>query len=330
MKAKLYRKVRGKIVCQLCWRFCKLSDGEVGFCRTRVNKNGVLETLTYGNISAMESRPIEIKPFFHFKPGTTSMTFSTYSCNLECPWCQNWHISRASPPKEYKVVEPAKIVSEALKFGDISTCASFNEPTLLFEYLLDVFKIAKEVGLYNTMVSNGYLTPLALKLLREAGLDAINIDVKGDESVYDRYCGGKVKYVWKTVKKAVELGIHVEIINLVMTDVNDCEESIRDVVENHLKFAGSNVPLHFTRYFPAYMFTNPPTDVEKLEMAIRFAKKEGVNFVYIGNVPGHKHENTYCPECGIRLITRYSYRVFENAIKDGRCFNCGREIYGVW
>ncbi len=329
-EAKLYRRIKDGIICQLCWRFCKIEEGETGFCRTRINRNGKLYTLTYGNLSAVESRPMEIKPFFHFKPGKTTLTFSTYSCNLDCPWCQNWHISKVEPPKVFSYVSPEELVEKALLFGDIGLCASFNEPTLLFEYLLDAFKLAKSKGLVNTMVSNGFMNLMALKMLRDAGLDAMNIDIKGDDGVYKRYCGGKAKFVWKIAKKAVELGIHVEMVNLIVTDINDTEDVIAEVIQNHLRHVGSSVPLHFTRYFPAYLFKNPPTPISKLEKAIEMAKKEGVEFVYIGNVPGHKYENTFCPNCGELLIKRYSYRVIENKIRDGKCPSCGYEIYGVW
>jgi len=328
--AKLYRKTRNYIICQLCWRFCKIRENEVGFCRSRINKNGELYTLTYGNISAMESRPMEIKPFFHFKPGKTTMTFSTYSCNLDCPWCQNWHISKVEPPKVYNFISPERIVELAMKYGDIGLCASFNEPTLLFEYLLDSFKLAKSKGLVNTMVSNGFMTIRALRMLIDAGLDAINIDIKGNDEVYEKYCGGKAKFVWKVAKEAVKHGVHVEMVNLIVTGVNDDEDIIREIVENHLKFVGPSIPIHFTRYYPAYLFENPPTSIEKLELAIKIAKREGIEFVYIGNVPGHKYENTYCPRCDELLIKRYSYKIKENKVKDGKCYKCGKELYGVW
>ncbi len=329
-KAKAYRKVKDGIICQLCWHFCKLKEGDFGKCGTRFVKDGVLYTLTYGNISAIESRPMEIKPFFHFFPGKTAITFSTYSCNLDCPWCQNWHLSKRTPPLSYRLVKPEEMTEKALTFGDIATCASFNEPTLLFEYLLDLFQLAKARGLFNTMVSNGYITPLALKMLVDAGLDAMNVDLKGDDEVYGSYCGGRAKNVLKTIKKAKELGVHLEIVNLLVTDVNDDEDCIRWIVENHLKNAGCEVPLHFTRYFPAYLFSNPPTPVERIEKAIEIAKKEGVEYVYIGNVPGHRYESTYCPNCGELLIKRYSYRVLDIRLKGNRCWKCGKEIYGVF
>ncbi len=329
-EAKLYRKVRGKVVCQLCWRFCRIEEGERGFCRVRLVRDGKLYTLTYGNLSALESRPMEIKPFFHFKPGKTTLTFSTYSCNLECPWCQNWHISKVDPPLVYREIPPEELVRRAELLGDIGLCASFNEPTLLFEYLLDAFELAKSKGLVNTMVSNGFMTPMALKMLRNSGLDAMNIDVKGNEETYERFCGGRAKFVWRTAEKAVKMGIHVEIVNLIVTNVNDDEDVIREVVENHLKHVGEKVPLHFTRYHPAYLFDNPPTPIRTLEKAAEIAKRMGVEFVYVGNVPGHEYENTFCPNCGEVLIRRFHFEVLENKIKDGKCPKCGYEIFGVF
>ena len=329
MEAALYRKVGGKVVCQLCWRFCKLSEGEEGHCKVRRNEGGKLVTKTYGKLSHLESRPVEIKPFFHFLPGSSSMTFSTYSCNLDCPWCQNWSISKTTPPAALRETAPEEVVELAVLMRDRSTCASLNEPTLLYEYLIDVFRLAREKGLKNTMVSNGYISIMALKNLREAGLDAMNVDVKGDKRVYREYCNAEVDYVWRVVEKAVKLGIHVEVVCLLVSNVVD-REVVKEIVQEHLRRAGSFVPMHFTRYFPAYKFTAPPTKIELLEWAVEFAGKQGVEFTYIGNVPGHRFENTHCPDCGKFLIKRYSYHVIENRVRDGCCPNCGREIYGVW
>ncbi|AAB88976.1 AmmeMemoRadiSam system radical SAM enzyme [Archaeoglobus fulgidus] len=329
MEASLYSRVGDKVVCQLCWRFCKLGDGEEGHCRVRRNEGGKIFTTTYGKLSHLESRPIEIKPFFHFLPGSTSMTFSTYSCNFDCPWCQNWSISKATPPEALRETSPEEVVDLALIMGDKSTCASLNEPTLLYEYLLDVFRLAREKGLKNTMVSNGYMSILALKNLKNAGLDAINIDVKGDERVYRDYCNAEVEYVWRVIEKATKLGIHVEVVCLLVSNVVD-EEVVREIVREHLRRAGSSIPIHFTRYFPAYRFTAPPTRIEFLEWAVKHAYKEGAEFAYIGNVPGHRFENTHCPDCGELLIRRYSFSTVDNRIRSGCCPKCGREIYGVW
>jgi pyruvate formate lyase activating enzyme len=255
------------------------------------------------------------------------MTFSTYSCNLQCPWCQNWHLSRKPPPETYNPVNPSEIVDAALKSGDLSICASFNEPTLLFEYLLDLFPIAKKKGLLCTMVSNGYMTPKALKMLADEGLDAINMDIKGDFKA----CGLKnEKVVWQNAKFAVKIGLHLEIVNLIVTGVNDSEDAINEVIEKHIRYAGKKIPIHFTRYFPAFMFDKPPTRIEVLERAVEVARKNDIEFAYIGNVSGHKYENTYCPQCNELLIQRTGYKIAKNLIRDGKCCNCGKEIYGVW
>ncbi|MCS7122128.1 MAG: radical SAM protein [Archaeoglobaceae archaeon] len=325
MEAKLYRRSRDKLVCQLCWHFCKLSDGEHGKCRVRYVKDGKMYTKTYGKLSYLESRPIEIKPFYHFLPGSTSMTFSSYSCNFSCPWCQNWSISKSLPDGDF--FKPEEVVKAATAFGDESTCASLNEPTLLFEYLLEVFKLARNEGLLNTMVSNGYMSILALKELKKHGLDALKVDVKGDSLAYS-LAEGKVEFVWKVIKEANKLGIHLEVVCLLVTGVSDSLEIVKKNVET-LSEINAEIPIHFTRYFPAYKFKAPPTKIEILEKAVEIAKKE-LSYAYIGNVPGHKYENTYCPDCGEVLIRRYHVRVFENKIENRSCPRCGREIYGIF
>jgi len=219
------------------------------------------------------------------------------------------------------------MVETALKNRDEGLCVSFQEPTLLFEYSLDAFKIAREKGLYNCWVSNGYLTLDALQMLHSAGMDAIKIDVKGDEEVYRKYCRGiDAEKIWRNVREAKKLGMHVEIVNLVITDINDDEACLSEIIERHIKEAGGNVPLHFTRYHPAYKFSNPATSIENLEKAYEAAKKAGVRYPYLGNVPGHRYENTYCPKCGELLIKRYSHSVIEYKIRDKKCSKCGEEI----
>ncbi len=329
-EAKLYRKVRNDVVeCNLCERKCIIPVNNTGYCKTRININGKLYTLTYGDLSAIESRPIEIKPFYHFWPGSSALTFSTWSCNFYCLWCQNWHLSKQAPdPRTTKYIAPEKIIRYALKFGDEGLCVSFNEPLMLFEYSIDCFKFAVKENLYNTYVSNGYMSLEALKMLKNAGLHGLKIDVKGDEEVYQKYCGGvHVNYVWRNAREAKKLGIHVEIVNLIVTDVNDDEECIRWIIEQHLKNVGPNTPIHFTRYYPAFKFYNPPTKIEKLEFAYDLARRMGVNYPYIGNVPGHPYEHTYCHNCGKVVIKRYGYRIIDYKLDERkRCPYCGTEI----
>jgi pyruvate formate lyase activating enzyme len=291
--------------------------------------DGILLTLVYGDLSALESRSIEIKPFFHFWPGSTALTFSSWSCNFDCLWCQNHHLSKIEPnPKSSHFFKPEKIVSLALHQQDTGLCASFQEPTILTEWVLPVFSLGLQKGLYSCYVSNGYMTLEALKLLKEAGMTGLKIDVKGDKESYRKYCGGiDAEKVWRNAHEAKKMGFHVEIVSLIVTDVNDDEECLRSVIKNHLKAVGKETPLHFTRYSPAYKFSNPQTKVETLEKAYNMAKKEGVVYAYIGNVQGHKYENTYCPKCGVTLIQRFGSAVVKyNVTEDKKCPKCGQYV----
>jgi len=330
-EALFYEKLPDdRVRCSLCERRCEIPQGLKGFCKTRININGRLYTLVYGDISAVESRPIEIKPFFHYWPGSTALTFSTWSCNLNCIWCQNFHLSK-SEPKPAKAVHypPEKMVELAIHSGDVGLCASFQEPTLLSEWAIPLFRLGKEKGIkYCCYVSNGYMTLDVLKALYEAGMDGLKIDIKGNKETYEKYCGGAdVEKIWRNSREAKKLGLHVEIVNLVVRDVNDDEETLRWVIEEHMKEVGAETPLHFTRYFPAYKFNNPPTKVETLEKAYEMANRAGVLYPYVGNVFGHKYENTYCHSCGERLIQRYEYYILRYRItKEKKCPKCGTQI----
>ena len=330
-EAFFYEKLaNGKVRCSLCERRCEIPPGGKGFCGTRLNVDGRLYTLVYGDISAVESRPIEIKPFFHYWPGSTALTFSTWSCNLDCIWCQNFHLSKAKPnPSKAVYYSPEKLAELAVYNGDEGLCASFQEPTLLSEWAIMLFRVGKKKGIkYCCYVSNGYMTLEVLKALHEAGMDGIKIDIKGNNEVYSKYCGGAdVDKIWRNAREAKKLGLHVEIVNLIVRNVNDDENAVKWVIERHLKEVGPETPLHFTRYFPAYKFHNPPTKIETLEEAYKLAKKMGVLYPYIGNVSGHKFEHTYCPNCGMKLVERYGYYVLKYKItEENKCPNCGTKI----
>lgn len=289
--------------------------------------------MVYGDLSAQESRPIEIKPFFHYWPGSTALTFSTWSCNFRCAWCQNHHMSRRIPaPRKASFTSPRELVDRAHRWGDRGVCASFQEPTLLTEFALDVFRLATSEGLYCCYVSNGYMTPETLDVLSKAGLTGLKIDMKGDAETYRRYCGGvDLDKVWRNVRLAKAMGLHIEVVNLVVTGVNDSEACLTEVIERHLEEAGSDVPLHFTRYHPAHRLKNPSTKVSTLEEAYQWAKGMGVRFPYMGNVHGHPYEDTYCPECGHRVIKRLGYAVLQYKLdRLHRCPRCRAviPIYG--
>lgn len=329
-ESAFYRETSGdKVECILCERRCIIAPGEYGFCRTRLNLNGKLYTIVYGFLSAIESRPIEIKPFFHYWPGSTALTYSTWSCNFLCPWCQNWTLSRAYPNlKRVNYYSPEDIANLAIKYGDKGLCSSFQEPTLLTDWNIDAFRIGYEKGLYSCYVSNGYMTLEALRSLREAGMDGLKIDIKGDPEVYERFCGGiDVEKVWRNAREAKEMGFHVELVNLVITEVNDDESCLRWVIERALKEVGPDTPIHFTRYYPAYKFDKPATSIKTLEEACKMAREMGMLYVYIGNVPGHRYEHTYCPNCNEVLIKRYDFSVLRyNVTKDKKCPKCGSHI----
>lgn len=318
-----------KVRCILCERRCVIPPNGLGFCKTRINLNGKLYTLVYGALSAVESRPIEIKPFFHYWPGSTALTFSTWSCNFDCPWCQNWSLSKFVPePEKMSYYAPEDIVEFAIRKGDGGLCASFQEPTLLTDWNIDLFKIGWKHGLYACYVSNGYMTLEALGALRESGMDGLKIDIKGDSEVYEKFCGGiNIEKVWRNVREAKKMGFHVELVNLVITGVNDDEECLKSIIERALKEAGPETPIHFTRYYPAYKFDKPATKTEILEKAYNMAKRMGVLYPYVGNVPGHRYEHTYCPNCNEVLIKRYRFGIIRYKItENNRCPKCGYEI----
>jgi pyruvate formate lyase activating enzyme len=304
-------------------------DGGRGFCGTRVNIGGALYTLVFGNIASASVNPIEKKPFFHFWPGSLALTVGTWSCNFTCPWCQNWELSRFLPEADKaNYVSPERLVEEAAKAGCQGVSLSFNEPTLLFEYAMELFPLARGRGLYNTFVSNGYMSEKALEMLREAGMDAIKFDVKGDVEAVKKYCGADVEVVWRNIRRARELGMHVEIVTLVVPGVNDDEDCLRGIARRLLKTAGPETPIHFTRFHPNYrMVDRHATPTEVLDMAHDIAYEEGLRYVYVGNVPGHRWENTYCPDCGEMLIRRFIFDIIDYRVdKRGLCPRCKHPI----
>ncbi len=361
-EVRLQEPVNDKARCLNCERRCLLRDGQVGSCRTRQNWGGAIHTLIYGLVSSLSANPIEKKPFYHFYPGSVALTAGSLSCNFDCPWCQNWHISKQHPPviekdsgqnssdydhlgcpwcQNYDIskatpdggryISPQDFLSAALGMGCQGTSISFNEPTLSLEWSLDVFRLARARGLYNTYVTNGYMTPEALHLLVEAGLDAMNVDLKGDAQAVRHYCKGiDVDRVWRNCRLARELGVHLEITTLVIPSVNDSDEVLGGIAECIVTELGADVPWHVSGYYPAYRFTAPPTPVRTLERAWDIGKTAGLEHVYLGNVPGHLMGNTYCPDCGTLLIGRRGLGLTTYRLDRGRCPQCGRSVAGVW
>jgi pyruvate formate lyase activating enzyme len=328
-KALLQEAVNGKVRCLTCERRCVIPEGQRGWCRARENCQGTLRTLTYGAVSSLSCNPIEKKPLYHFYPGSVALTAGSWSCNFACPWCQNWHISK-KPPSGAEFISPEDFVQRAKQLGCQGTSISFNEPTLSLEWSLHVFRLARAHGLYNTYVTNGYMTPEALRLLVEAGLDAMNVDVKGDAEAVRRYCGADVARVWSNCEAALEAGVWLEITTLVIPGVNDDDGGLRAIAERIVTDLGSHVPWHVSGYYPAYRFNAPSPPVSTLERAREIGLQAGLRHVYVGNVPRHSYENTFCPECGKILVVRDGFRVLRRHLApDGACLGCGEQIAGV-
>ena len=331
-EALLYERQGDKVQCHTCERHCFIPDGETGFCSTRKNVNGRLYTLEYGDISSISANPIEKKPFFHFHPGTKALTIGSWSCNFTCPWCQNYDISK-SPQSigNGQYISPDMFIELVGKYHCQGTSVSFNEPTLLFEYSLDIFDLARKEGLYNTYVTNGYMSTEALDMLIAHGLDAMNIDIKGEAKAVRKFCTADVDIVWRNAVRAKGSGVWVELTTLLIPGINDSEAGIRRIARRIRAELGDNTPWHLSGYYPAYKFRNefyvPPTPVSTLEKATNIGRGEGLKYVYMGNVPGHSYENTFCPHCNHTLIERYGFTITKNEIMpDKRCPYCGEEI----
>ncbi|MBU0493120.1 MAG: radical SAM protein [Chloroflexi bacterium] len=340
-EARLYKpledaSIEGSVRCGLCTRGCVVAPGHAGFCGTRRNRDGVLLAVNYaagarpgGLLAALESRPIEIKPFFHFYPGTTALTYAGRGCNLRCAWCQNAHLSRTTPnPARDACWSPEELVALALTWGDAGLSCSFSEPTLLHEFNRDVFRLARAAGLYTCYVSNGLISFKALRELASAGLDAVKIDVKGDDDVYYQYCQGPgAGPVWSAIRAARDLDLHLEIVYLMVPGVNDSEADMFRFIGRYMVEAGPDVPLHLTRYHPAGGFSASATPIATLERAWQMARAAGVRYPYLGNVAGHPGENTTCPTCGKLLIERHGDRVQAiHLTADNGCPDCGEVI----
>jgi pyruvate formate lyase activating enzyme len=283
-------------------------------------------TLTYGSVSSLSANPIEKKPLHHFYPGSVALTAGSWGCNFGCPWCQNWDISK-SPSGKGRYVSPEDFVKTALARGCRGTSISLNEPTLSLEWSLDVFRLAKGAGLYNTYVTNAYMTTQALDLLVDAGLDAMNVDIKGDAQAVRKHCKGiEVDKVWRNCRHARQSGVHVEITTLVIPGVNHTEGVLGGIARRIHDDLGPDTPWHLSGYYPAYRFHAPPTPLSALERGWEMGMEEGLHFVYLGNVPGHRLENTYCPGCKELLIERRGLTVMQSRLLETSCPACGRNV----
>ena len=322
----------GEIQCELCPHRCRVAKGKRGICRVRENRDGKYYSLVYGNPCAVHLDPIEKKPFSHVLPGTTSFSLATAGCNFQCKFCQNWEISQAFPEDVYSAeVPPELIVSRSKEIGARSVAYTYVEPSIFYEYMIDIGVLAKKSGLLNVYHSNGFINPGPLKNLCKV-LDAANIDLKGfTENFYRELCGGELTPVLETLKTLKQERVHVEITNLVIPTKNDEMPVIKEMCLWIKKELGADTPLHFSRFYPLYRLkTLPPTPVSTLDKARAVASSAGLEYVYVGNVPGHEGENTFCPKCKKMIIQRTGYMVGEINVKAGKCKYCGKPIPGIW
>jgi len=331
-EAYLYKKLpENKVQCQTCAHYCTLAPGQRGKCGVRENLDGKLFALNYGKLVAIHIDPIEKKPFYHFLPGTQSLSISTVGCNFSCLNCQNWEISQAyKQVKEIpgKYFPPEKIVKMAKENNLPSISYTYVEPTIFLEYALDTMKLAKKAGLKNNFVSNGFMSEESAKLVIPY-LDANNIDIKGfSNEFYQKICGGRLDPVLNTAKLMKKSGVWVEITTLVIPTLNDDEKTFKAIAKWIYENLGPETPWHISQFCGSISWKLqhlPDTPVETLEKAIEIGKKVGLKYVYIGNIPGHKAENTYCPKCGELVINRVNYCIHRYD-ENGKCPKCKEDL----
>lgn len=317
----------GAVRCELCRRHCVIPPTRRGFCRVRENRDGVLYTLVHSLACAWACDPIEKKPFYHFFPGTDAFSISTVGCNFACQMCQNWEISQATTIFGEKM-PPEEVVRSALAYAAHGIAYTYTEPTVFFEYCYDTAKLAREKGLYNVFVTNGYMSEKAIELMDV--IDASRIDLKAfSDKFYNEVCGGvSLDGVLDSIKK-LHKKQHIEIITLLIPTLNDSDDEIRALAQ-WVRDLDPEIPQHFTAYYPAYKMRLPPTSAETLDRARKIALDVGLKYVYTGNIPGHPGEHTYCPNCGEVLVERWGFTVTKNILlrqgNRAKCPECGQKI----
>ena len=322
----------GMIQCELCPRQCRVPKGKRGFCRVRENRDGKCYSLVYGNPCVIYLDRIEREPFFHVLPGTGSLTLSTAGCNFRCKFCENWEISQAFPEDVYSYdISPKTVVKKAKEMRAHSIAYTYAEPTIFYEYMSDIAFQAKKNGLLNVIHSNGFISPDPLRHLCKL-IDAAHIDLKGfTKACYRELSEGERKPVLDSLKVLKEEEVHLEVSILIIPSKNDDMSVVRDMSLWVKRELGANTPVHFSRFYPLYKLKRlPPTPVSTLEKARAVALSAGLEYVYIGRVPGHEAWNTFCPKCKKIVIQRTGYMIGEIHLKSGNCGYCGKPIPGIW
>jgi len=334
-EAVLYEKLPGsRVRCNVCqWR-CVINPGKLGVCRMRINRDGTLYAMNYGEVSSVAADPIEKKPLFHFFPGTSALSLGTWGCNFHCKDSQNWEISCVDIPASSQQLSPEKEIELARRYNCAGIAWTYNEPTVWFEYTLDSARLAKKNGLYTVYVTNGYITPEALDTIGPY-LDAWRVDVKGFSDEFYRQLA-KISH-WQSIldvaKRAKDKwDMHVEVVTNVIPTMNDNEQHLSGIATWIRDNLGELTPWHVTRFYPMHDLNYlPPTPVSTLEKAYRVGKEAGLKFVYLGNVPGHEYENTVCYSCGKLNVRRVGYDTQVVGLDNSRCKFCGAELnFRAW
>jgi pyruvate formate lyase activating enzyme len=331
VEARHYKKLDGGgIECGICPRHCRITDLERGYCGGRENRKDVYYTLVYGLPCAINIDPIEKKPLFHYYPGTNAFSLATAGCNVNCKCCQNWEISQSRPEQTTNIKLPPREVIATCRERNVPHIAyTYSEPVIFFEYMYDTAELGRKHGLKSVMITGGYIEkdPLTEILTQ---LDAIKVDLKAIRPEYYRdYVDGELKPVLDNLVHIRKAGMWLELVYLVIPTLNDTDAEFKELAQWIKTNLGSDVPIHFSRFHPQYLLKNlPMTPEETLQRAHDICRAEGLEYVYLGNLPGHPAESTYCPQCGAVLIERHGYRVIIRKLQGNKCADCGREIPG--
>ena len=331
--AQFYRQIdNNRILCYLCPRYCKLKEGQIGFCQVRKNVDGQLKSLVFGKPYAVNVDPIEKKPLFHFLPGSKILSIGTAGCNLACKYCQNWDLSNTKFDEDRAInLPPERLIQLATHYKTESIAYTYNEPTIFAEYLMETARLSQPLKLKNVMVTNGYITQEAIDAVYQ-NIDAANVDLKAfTEQFYAKLTLSHLQPVLDCLKHLKQLNKWIEITNLIIPTFNDQESDIIKMCEWILKELGPMVPLHFSAFHPDYQFTQvPPTTPSMLIKYRHLAMKLGLKYVYVGNISNGEGNNTYCHHCSALLIRRTWYQNVNLGLQDGLCKNCGTTIPGVF
>ncbi|MBP7460600.1 MAG: AmmeMemoRadiSam system radical SAM enzyme [Candidatus Delongbacteria bacterium] len=322
----------GRVRCELCPHQCVLKPSQTGICRARRNEKGHLFSLNYGQACAYNIDPIEKKPFFHFYPGSQALSIAAAGCNLRCRYCQNWEISQYAPDDvDSRPLSPTDIANDARRRQIPMVAFTYSEPTVFYEYMLDTADRCGQAGIKTCMISAGFIRKKPLQELCHT-LSAVKIDLKSfRDDFYRQICGARLNEVLDALVTIRQSSAWLEIVYLIVPTLNDTPVELTDTARWIKANLGSDVPLHFSRFYPHFKLQNyPPTPVKTLETACQIAKAEGLHYVYAGNLPGNPLEHTVCPTCRAVLIRRYSHTVLENRIRRGKCPDCGHPIPGRW